>query len=300
MREELCFVQFIHPGGEHLPEEGQTRIPWNASQTPGRAPPNHKRKFLLSQGRHVRSPDQAKPEQAEIVFWGEWEAESETIDDYGRGPGPRSLQSPYYVVPDSYEGCQNTDPFVFGETFFYTGCQQRPDLRRSQLCHLALGSVILFGSPLRKERKFLLDTVLVVSDGPHPHRSLRDLSRLGLRGTPYWDVTARPWYESAPRGGSCVGTGHFSLYRGAMFGERADGMFSFFPCMPHDEQFRGIDRPAIDIDLVSPGKLQGVRLNRGICRDAVVEGWRAVAEQVMRAGLCLGVYAEVPEKRTAQ
>lgn len=34
---------------------------------------------------------------------------------------PRFIYEPYYVVPKSYEGLENTDPFVFGEQFHCTG-----------------------------------------------------------------------------------------------------------------------------------------------------------------------------------
>ena len=54
---------------------------------------------------------------------------------------------------------QNTDPFVFGESFLYTCCQQFKNNRPTQLRYLAPGSVILFGS--HRGGRFLLDTVFV-------------------------------------------------------------------------------------------------------------------------------------------
>jgi hypothetical protein len=113
MENKLCFVQFIHPGGEHRPDAGRFKG-WN------RAP--HKRKFLKNSGGYIRDD---KTEEGEIVFWGEWEPESEVVSEFYSPllQGPRYVYRPYYVAPLSYEGLQNTDPFVFGRQFFYTGCQ---------------------------------------------------------------------------------------------------------------------------------------------------------------------------------
>ena len=86
----------------------------------------------------------AKVEEGEVVFWGEWEPESEAERiDSPINHGPQYIYEPYYVVPRSCDGLQNTDPFVFGKWFHYTWCQQR---HRRQLRHLSKGSVILFGS----------------------------------------------------------------------------------------------------------------------------------------------------------
>jgi uncharacterized protein YciU (UPF0263 family) len=53
---------------------------------------------------------------------------------------------------------QNTDPFIFGDTFFYTIC------KKAQLKNLKPGDVILFGSEFGKRgfEKFYLDTLFVV------------------------------------------------------------------------------------------------------------------------------------------
>jgi hypothetical protein len=44
MRERRCFVQFIHPGGEHRPDAGDTKH-WNVG--------DHRRKFLTRPGRDI-------------------------------------------------------------------------------------------------------------------------------------------------------------------------------------------------------------------------------------------------------
>src|SRR4051812_1450404 len=70
MRERRCFVQFIRPGGEHAPDQGDLKF-WNRDQ--------HRRKFLRSGGRYV---DGGETKEGEVVFWGEWEPESRVVARY--------------------------------------------------------------------------------------------------------------------------------------------------------------------------------------------------------------------------
>ena len=77
---------------------------------------------------------------------------------------------PQYVHYEFYEekenrGRENTDPYIFGDTFYYCCCKQtsrktgKPKYLQTDL---AKGSLILFGCKLKD--KFLLDTVFVVKD----------------------------------------------------------------------------------------------------------------------------------------
>src|SRR5450759_1044192 len=115
---ERCFVQFIHPGSEHGLHGGLK--PWNTGE--------HRRKFLQERGSYLKTPD-AAAQTGELVFWGEWEPESEGKKIVSPLPdGPCWVHRPYYVRPESYRGdgsclrsggLQNTDPFVFGDRFLY-------------------------------------------------------------------------------------------------------------------------------------------------------------------------------------
>jgi hypothetical protein len=104
-------------------------------------------------------------EEGKIVFWAEWEPESEVIEEINNRLTnvPRYIYRPYYVVPSNYKDLQSTDPFVFGERFYYIGCQQvDKNDRANQLRYLEKGSVILFGSCVGQS-DFVLDTVFVVA-----------------------------------------------------------------------------------------------------------------------------------------
>jgi hypothetical protein len=60
--DKLCFVQFIHPAGEHEPDNGEHKE-WKKG--------NHKRKFLKQGGTYI---DKGRTAKGEMAFWGEWES----------------------------------------------------------------------------------------------------------------------------------------------------------------------------------------------------------------------------------
>lgn len=290
MENVLCFVQFIHPGGEHRPDVGRFKG-WNRA--------SHRRKFLKSSGGYLLD---GKTEDGEIVFWGEWEPESEVIREiYAPLPhGPRYVYRPYYVTPRSYEGLQNTGPFVFGRQFYYTGCQQRTKNGPTQLRYLARGSVILFGSCIGKS-EFVLDTVFVVDDWiEHSRRDYRE--RLAEVPEAYKDVTVSPWYQepfSDMKG--CV-RAHpaesWRLYFGATQERPLGGMYSYFPCLPYEEEGKGFARPRIRLEgIITDNLPQGKKLNPQPSLNGVKRLWDDVAAQVRDQALALGVYTEMPPKR---
>jgi hypothetical protein len=277
--DKLCFVQFLHPGGEHVPEGSKVK-PWNRGR--------HQRKFLKSSGRYL---DRKEVKDSEIVFWGEWEAESQVANQI-EAPlpeGPHWVYEPYYVPPPSYRGLQNTDPFVFGEQFHYTGCLQHTKFGPTQMRHLSRGSVILFGSCLHRER-FVLDTVFVVAN--HVDHSLRDYrARLeGRISETYEAVTIAPWY-----GNTVERDKSHRLYSGATYEEPVAGMFSFFPCLPSEASGRGFERPTIRIPgVITDVHNQGKKLNPQASTADVKKLWDEVVRQVTGQGLLLGVGATLP------
>ncbi len=290
MDERLCFVQFLHPGGEHGPGPGGV-TPWNPQSRP------HRRKFLVSQGRHVEAPGSGEPKDGRICFWGEWEPPSR-VTALGTGGGnglPRFLHEPFLESRPDYAGAQNTDPFVFWECFHYTGCQQNTKRGPTQLRHLRPGSVILFGSHSRGA--FLLDTVFVVARFvDHTQADYRRALR-GALSDGYRTATIAPWYgESAScRPISISSPRSYRLYFGATHEEPFRGMFSFFPCQPHVGGTSGFARPGIQIGgVVTDSLRQGKRLNRQTSVDDVCRLWDGVVRQVTAQGLRLGVSAVMP------
>jgi len=283
MDEKLLFVQFLHPGEEHGKDLPGWKC-WNRGK--------HKRKFLKRSGKYVGCPG-----MQEILFWGEWEPESKVQRiEKPVPPGPCFIHEPCYVVPKSYRGLQNTDPFVFGEQFLYAVCLQRTF---RQLSHLAPGTVILFGSC--KDNGFVLDTLFVVGNRPPvDHSSAKDLEGRVCKG--YFEVTVNPWYKNSARGGACAtaNSQKCRLYFGASPDNPVHGMFSFFPCCRYEVDSTGLARPKIDLgidlkQLVNPNKCAGVKYTP-LGLDGMKSLWDKVVEKVKNEHLEMGVYAEMPER----
>ena len=133
-----------------------------------------------------------------FVFWGEWEPQSRVMRTYSDPVpgGPLFLFEPYYALPTTWpsRGPQNTDPFVFGDQFHYTGCLQHTKRGATQLRYLDRGSIILFGS-CREKRHFVIDTVFVVDRWiDHDRANQRTPEVRGAVSSTYGDVTLDPWY----------------------------------------------------------------------------------------------------------
>ena len=250
---------------------------------------------MISPGKAIRGDQKT---ESEIVFWGEWEADSEVVAHFQNQAdgGPEYLWRPFYGIPDSYSRLQNTDPFVFG-SFLYGICQQYRSTGPTQLRYLAQGSVILFGSYLNDQ--FALDTVFVVKDWIDHTRSNYRQVLAGRVPDRYIDVTIKPLYESGRKErDACAPDAYRSwrLYRGATAEDQTDGMFSFFPCLPASNSRSGFSRPAICEDrIITRSSRQGFRLNpQGSTCDCRLL-WQMVVDQTFRSGLWLGVRANLPE-----
>jgi hypothetical protein len=277
-----CFVQFIHPGGEHRPDPDGMKS-WNCG--------SHRRKFLTSRGRYS---DDSHVQEGEIVFWGEWEAESRVVKRYDEPvpDGPHFLYEPFFVEPEEYEDRQNTDPFVFGDQFHYTGCLQHTRRGETQLRRLTPGSVVLFGSCVRKSR-FVIDTVIVVANYiDHSAQDYRD-KVTGAVSSTYFRVTVAPWYGNL----SATSRQVHRLYFGATYERNVEGMFSFFPCRPRDKAPNGFARPEIFIpDRITRNLTQGKKIARLTSGPQAKNLRDKVVTQVLKQGLLLGLRAELPHE----
>jgi hypothetical protein len=317
---QKTFVQFMHPGVEQRPNRNEEIFPWNTE--------DHKRKFMKNPGKYVTGLNEREPERAELTFWGEWEAQAKVLKRLdGSHALPNYLYQPFYEKPTNYTGKQNTDPFIFGENFYYTCCRQYTRTRNGKLAptkltKLQFGSVILFGSCLGSE--FVLDTVFVVGSKPITHNkdTIEDVAE-GVSET-YRDVTLAPLYPehfseadeigSVDTSKSCLVSSEneeavgeeldesdnitFYLYKGMTYENRnqANGMFSFFPCLPYTGEHIGFKRPVINLDgVVSPNLTQGFKTT-DIDQVRVKELWESVVYQVIEQGLVLGVQTNLPEK----
>lgn len=286
--DRLCFVQFIHPGLEHEPDSAVGRS-WNVEM--------HRRKFLRQSGRSL-SDLAAQPVASKLVFWGEYEPPTTRVKSYAHPvpDGPRFLFAPAPVpFHPNDPPLMNTDPFVFGEHFFYSICKQNNKKGPTAMQRLARGSVILFGSGQHRTQ-FVADTVFVVADYVDWNLSNYRERLKGVVPPEYFHATLEPIaYEMKVRDLSPSQT--FRLYIGATFEKPYEGMFSFFPCLPAKEgETNGFARPVLRREgIITDTLTQGQRMNPQPDVAAVRRLWADVARQVLDQKLRLGVQADLPK-----
>lgn len=313
--------QFTHPGSEHtkgtkLPECGVYFKRWNWG--------GHHRKYIRCKADIVDANDSIKKGES-VDFWGEWEPESlvvplpATDDDKER---PNNIHYPVFIKDDTeYEGnnsivkkiieekkkeqkkadrLQNTDPFIFGENFYYTCCKQYQTKR------LEPGSIILFGSTFKDpdRDRYVIDTVFVISeiiectaDGIEKYRD-----RDPANGLFYDAVLHKIYYGSGSQDKNKNWSEGNKIIVGASYENRYEGMYSFFPCHPSTNKKR-YKRPVIDSSLhekISSSLMsQGAYIIQSGIDDTKVF-WKNLRDLVLEQGYCLGVKAELPPKRTPE
>lgn len=281
-----AIVQFPHPGGEHVPS-GEV-MGWNTR--------DHQRKFLVSPGLFVNDIDDI-PTADELVFWGEWEARSRIIQRWPRHPElPTVLHAPFWSPP-AFDGTrQNTDPWVFGDSFLYSNCKQhtnnKPERRPSALQTLPAGSMILFGSAKQKPSRFLIDTVFVVRDTLGTFVPFD-----GTHHLPVDDAFTTCTLDSLTTYEPHIGTSTYTLVRAATIDVPVHGMFSFVPCRVYSDDRMRFPRPTINLaGIIDPTRQSpsGATAKDRRPLGDVVAAWHAVVDQVRYAGLRLGVHFATP------
>lgn len=282
MKNEKMFVQFMHPGGEHSPDQNGIRA-WNTGQ--------HQRKFLKVLGKYI---DRGNVYENDICFWGEWEPQS-IVDEYVNKPianGPRFIYKPYYNLNELPVSYQNTDPFVFGNNFYYTVCHQVTEGGPTYLQSLDKGSVILFGS--HKKEHFLLDTVFVI-DHWIDYDSIcykKDLEEC-LKEPTYEDVTLK----QLERDSNNTPYSKLRLYVGANYENTIDGMYSYFPSILYEKGTKGFIKPIIEIpDIINSHRKMNFK-GTILSANEIKDFWNVVLKQVTKThGLKPGVFAELPKQ----
>lgn len=264
---EVCFVQFVHPGAEHvIPKKYNVKkdflFPWNYK--------DHKRKFLETTAQYVDHNNNLQ--SGEILFWGEWEPDSlARIITPAPANGtdlPRNIHNPLFITDQKGKVLakpyiinkkgnkvirQNTDPFVFGNNFYYRLCQQ--GFTNGQIKNLEPGSIILFGSNRGGSTNpyFALNTVFVVKES-RPYSTTtyaNDLQGFIPNDYPEEIMGLELWRKClnykeynpqrsnlAPRAKPVI----YTCYKGASYSNPIDGMYSFVPCVLSKTNPQGFER----------------------------------------------------------
>lgn len=281
--EKRLIVQFTHPGGEHSPDRGKSVKSWNTG--------GHKRKFMLANGDCIENNQLVENKQ--LLFWGEWEPDSEiiTIFKNKKGDYPSYLQKP---ILQTLPNCarQNTDPYVFNNHFYYFCCKQTTKKGITQLARLAKGSIILFGSTINQNTPyayFALDTVFVVGDyiefSPENFNELK-----GKVHDDFFEISVKSAYQKLEADANnidCVGnvtTKKDSIchpcdneidadtdvavrcYIGATYNNPFEGMYSFVPSRVVGNSVNGFERLQLKhpkLDFISNNLNAAPKHNKG-------------------------------------
>ncbi len=254
----------------------------------------------MQPGRCLSAID-AQPAIADLVFWGEFEPPTRLLKSYP-DPVPDGPQHLFAPAPVAFHPndppLMNTDPFVFGDRFFYSICKQNNRHGPTAMQRLARGSVILFGSGKHRSQ-FVVDTVFVVADYVDWNLSNYRERLKDVVPPEYFHSTLEPIaYEMKVRNLSPSQT--FRLYIGATVEKPFEGMFSFFPCLPaKDGEAKGFARPSIRREgIITDNLTQGQRMNPMPDIADVRALWSDVARQILEQDLRLGVHADLPRLET--
>jgi hypothetical protein len=186
------------------------------------------------------------------------------------------LHKPVWEHPTSNGARQNTDPWVFGNSFRYSNCKQRA---QAGLRKLRPGSVIFFGSTLHG--KFVVDTVFVVANStPFTPRHPPNVDdAFGVCTIESLRTMVQDDFD-------------FTLYDGATFEEPFNGMFSFVPCRRFDAGDYRFARPVLN--LPRSYKVSNTRQPYGtkdpLTMEQVFERWDDARRQVLSADCLLGTH----------
>lgn len=329
-------VQFHHMGKEHLiSEDGASFskkdekkilakgiMPWNDGA--------HRRKFMKNDGKYIGLDN--KIVEGEIMLWGEWEGISNISKiDYKKSPieedmpkyihKPRAvplekcIDNPVIPQKDGIDSWQNTDPYIYGNFFIYSNCQQSKG-KNGIMKSLDRGSVIAMGSHVGV---FCVDTVFVVSEVLCTYsrsnlKGIKKLLRDGVISHTFWNATIVPLlelYEKEQNSGSGCGMKknenieerEFKLYKAATYDNQVDGMYSFFPCKPYADG-QGFKRIPLNHDkYINPHLTQKIQSRDKdsspwiVERDEAYDFWNSIRLQVLQneQDLRLGIWTKEPE-----
>lgn len=297
----MKIVQFLHPGGEQSKKNGSG---WNLGK--------HKRKFIKSDGTILDSKQNTQT--GTLGFWGEWEAPSTyQILKNNEDAYPKYVTEAYYVATKTKQQRRSTDPFVFGNQFYYSICQQG---HSPQLRNLNFGDIILFGS--RKQGRFILDTLFVVNDHfPYKRKSIKNLK--SDVNDVFYDVTLipvsksakakkvdllekngkyKPYCDDYEKVSKCITdeADEYRVYKGLMYEDREkfNNIFSFVPAVILDKEPNGFARPNIVLDnIITQNHGQGLKITEH-SPEKVIEIWQNITNQVFEQGLGLMLECELP------
>lgn len=352
--ERARIVLFGHSGREHLVNytryaEGkdyhlydlnkaldEKYMPWNDGE--------HFRKFMKAYGKYVTYWGK-EPEPGYITFWGEWEPGTSfnKIRYSSTDPGDdmiskiRNSNLPKYLhhvdeqKKETGKFLQNTDPCVFGESFYYTNCKEY----KAGMKKLNQGDIILFGTPgrggINTGCKYMeLDTVFVVREKMTITKR-KDYPAFSEFNNPKYNyfknaVLEKIFERIDKKTGNFYVTDdseEFVIYEGATYDHPANGTYSFVPCKKYDEDLERCSFGKVILTEQEFGQILNVKLtpvntptsNNNINGEKIPsldcfknyihsdeddktlmkKFWDVIAQTVLNQGCYLGVHIKQPD-----
>ena len=290
--------QVNHPGSElkivynnrqrhiddyHFVNDSSTRGVrlWNRSIINGKNN-SHKRKFIEFNGKYISDLNNLAEKESLLKFWGEQEGYSE-FELLNKTKGVNYWDSPYAVHKPFFSypnGEQNTDPFIFGDEFYYAVC------KKDKLKNLQIGDIVLFGSEFGSKgtTKFYLDTLFVIKD-----KISTDFSNFN-------EIYIESTLKRLDISGICPKVK--SVHRGLKFQhikKNSNSIFSFVPCKLSNKNNISFGRPIIDTSkygdyLRKPGAKTGIKSSTIESNETIENLWNKIAKEVLSQGFYLGTH----------
>jgi hypothetical protein len=236
----------------------------------------HYRKFMRVNGHYINPNNELI--QEDLLLWGEWEGTSifSPLNNNNQMM-PNGIHQPYHELKSPY---QNTDPYIFGNNFYYAICKQR-----GKVCNLSSGSLILFGSAYKDF--FALDTVFVVGSSYSVQETLVNSMNLSsIYKAQTIDRLIQVFYTP----------NNFKnkLYLSQAW-ESKSSYFSFVPCKPYMDNQSGFERVRISYQLIeqlskNPTNTKYLGDTIENCKDI----WTTIHSEVIRQGFKIGVKFQEP------
>lgn len=286
-------IQFLHTALEATPSSDTDNfIPWNNNDT-------HRRKFILSNGKFVN--DNGELEEGDLVFWGEWEAQSEIerININNNTP-PNFINKPF-LNPSVPIRTHNTDPYVFGKNFRYIICKQ--GFFHNVLTKLEPNSIILFGSSINGQ--FCLDTVFVVSKDKINYTidTIENLFPQNERGQ-YYHASVNPIYDefeynkNAQNEDFCriSDQREYTFYKAVNYEDRLNynNIYSFVPCRVYNHPNYIFRQPIINLDFINGNQNQGVN-SKDCSEEEIIKYWNDIVNQIENKNMKKATFFKTPD-----
>ena len=201
-----------------------------------------------------------------IFFVGEWECCSEVSKNEFKEHGVASfshIHKPFLTEYDYMPQVMNTDPFVFGEKFYYTCCKIDESMQS--------GDIVIFGSYKKNNTKeIIVDTVIVLDEKKYQCKEPSTQFP-----SAYNDVTL------------CKQNVKNGVWTGLMYSEN-ENIYSFVPCKTTADY----KLPTIVIE-----GLKGAQNIRPKESDDIQVEFDNIKNQLLEKGYLLGIEMEMPKFR---